>query len=331
MTQPPTENGTVTGPLDLISEAGWTRLAACVGEGPVGWQARLVAHPAARSANGLMQVVPPRGGEGYLLKVLRGETVDRAAEQIAGHWAAQRRLGDHPAFRVPELCGVSPRDDALLMQFVPGRTLQDVLSSDAPEAHDTPEARMTALRRCTDWLSANLQAGETREMPFPIGMMRQRLDRLLQRAAQDRHKIWQAEAFDQLAVLAQEALPRITDQPLVMGARHGDANPGNFLFHPNGTVYGLDLLRPVPQHLCQDVGYLLARSLAYLPGAERGAGLGAALGLDDEMALAATFCLRLEVLGLWRRLHRARVTPEQPLVSFIAELIQTNRLHDLRL
>lgn len=314
-------------PVDLISKDGWARLAASVDEGPLGWTARTVAHPLARNANGLMHVTPPSGGVGYLLKVLGGDTLDRAAEQVAGHWSAARRLADQPIFRVPMLYGVSVPDDAILMQFVPGESLQDILTSDA-----APAARLAAVERCALWLRGNMQAGAARDAPVPVGTIGQRLHRLIRDAKKEPDTIWQADAFNHLADLAQRTLDQVSERPLPTGARHGDANPGNFILYADGAVYGLDLLRPVPQHLCQDLAYLLARSLPYLgDAATTCARLGEAVEMDADMALATTLCLRIEMLGLWRRMPKPKQAASKPIPQFIKTLVDDDQLHGLAL
>lgn len=71
----------------LISADGWSALGAGHGSHRVGWTTQPKDHPQGGSRNGLLRLIPPTGGAGYVLKIFRKDTPDRAGEQIAGHWA----------------------------------------------------------------------------------------------------------------------------------------------------------------------------------------------------------------------------------------------------
>lgn len=316
---------------DVISAHGWAKFAACAGFPAEDWDAQVVRHPLGRKGNALLHVTPQHAdGPGYLLKVLCGETADRAGEQLAGHWAASRRLADHPHARVPALIGVLPEEDAILMDFVPGPTLGDCLAADTPV-----EDRIAAVVACARWLSFNHAAGKGRDTPIAVGTIGQRLHRLLRDAQAARADIGLADGFDDLAQLAKDAVARIPDCPMPLGARHGDANPGNFILQPEGAVYGLDLLRPVPQHICNDLAHLLVQAIPRLALDEGLPAvmdcLSAELELDAPMALATTACLRIEMLGIWRRLTPARIAAGGDMARLIKQIVDGAALESLRL
>lgn len=316
----------------LISEAGWARLASCVGQPPSGWTARAVAHPLGRATNGLFHVSRSADTDdaGYLVKLFRGETHDRAAEQIAGHWAAMRRLEGHRSARVPALLGMVPEEDALLMSYVPGVSLHIALLATSDRAE-----RLEAVARCAAWLRQNADAADGRIAPLPIGSFAQRLTRIQRDAAKTRTAIWRPDAFDHLVDLAKDALGRMPEHGFAFGARHGDANPGNFILHPDGSVYGLDLLRPVLQPLCQDLAYLLVQTLPVLPFADDmphiASRLCAAAQVRPGMDVATTACLYIEILGVWRRLPPAQFETDKEMPRFIRSLVDADALADLRL
>lgn len=132
-----------------------------------------------------------------------------------------------------------------------------------------------------------------------------------------------------LCEITQGAINRAPSRKLPLRAGHGDANPGNFILHDDGAVYGLDLLRPVPQHLCQDLAYLIARSLPHLPGegplgqvmARLGQLLRDDLGVDEDMVAATSLYLRMEILNLWRRVSLADAATRKPVPRFVRRLV----------
>lgn len=309
------------GPEALISPVGWARLARSLGHDPDGWQAKEMRHPEHPGRNALFLLTAPDGVSTFVLKVFRNDTPDRAGEQIAGLWSGLQRLSGHPTARLPTLHAVAPGDNAIVMEYVPGPCVQDILSTMA-----AAEDRMLAVEGCALWLQANMEAGPVVDLPLPKGKLGRRLERLSRGPDADSGAIWQMDAYAAFAAATRAAAEALPPHNFAAGARHGDANPGNFILHPDGLVYGLDPLRPVTQHICQDLGYLIARALPFLWDGDAplpvGPSLRDALALSNPMAAATSVCLRAELLGVWRRSPIADFHEEKSFPKLIKTLVE---------
>lgn len=162
--------------------------------------------------------------------------------------AVSRNMGDDSAFSAPQVLFVSKDGSLSVMEYIPGKTVNDQLQAGKPANQ--------ILRRSGEWAASFHGSFSTNERVFQPHFMVNHISRVCEKVEASEVSLPERDLF----IRCCERIPFIADQFMngktVSGQKHGDLNTRNILIGPKG-VYGLDFA-PESQ---APVGYDIARFL----------------------------------------------------------------------
>lgn len=203
-------------------------------------------------------LIRPTEGEALVLKqrILPPGAEARAARRFEDMLAAHARLAevfaDAPGLGVPPLLAQNAAAGAVVIGFVPGQSVRDMLNAD-------PGCAAEVLHRAGLWLRhLHGAAGGDSAAPDPIAALR----RLRRRADAGRQPA--PLRFTRLLRSLREAAEALQGVALPMRLQHGDMSAGNLMIAP-GLTCGIDFETASAALPARDIAMLLTDCALMLP------------------------------------------------------------------
>ncbi|MBM2575946.1 aminoglycoside phosphotransferase family protein [Jannaschia sp. Os4] len=240
---------------ELRAHAAMPEMLADLGLPPTGWRATRLMR---RTDPDLARAVLRCDHRAHPSLVIKAQTRPSDAAEHAGDVAYQRRAHDvfphAPDLSVPELVWEDPEGLACALRYVEGE-------KGAPRLRRlAPAARGDALRHLGRWFAALHGAGGVEAEPFHPRASIARYREMAEAVRAGAARVAQrpvflgavAELRRRAGALAEAGAP---DSARVLP--HGDAHLGNFLWGPDGRLWGYDLYPRGRSAAAQDVAKLL--------------------------------------------------------------------------
>ncbi|WP_126975208.1 phosphotransferase family protein [Frigidibacter oleivorans] len=293
--------------------AHWPRLARAAGLSPEGWRAEIVTRRDEPARRRIVLSLIRDDGTGDAL-VLKHMTRPADPALVAAEIAAQRRAREATGGQAPLILAEDAGAGLILMEQVPGRTVEHWLD-DAR----SPAAMRAILTRAARWLS-DFHAGTSNGLrPYNPAKVCEHLARQRQAVAEGRRRVRAPDRFVALSLRVEAEAAHWQGRPALSAARHGDMNLRNILMDED-RAWGIDFAGPQTAPAGHDVARLmLAYALAYVPAGAAPA--GRLLPAAEEAAFftgyraadaadgAIGFLMLNQLVADWARLGQAGAPP----------------------
>jgi hypothetical protein len=287
----------------------WPRLME---EAGIAGQGAVVAVVAERRTATLEHVILHlRGGDGRDLifkQIFRPTDAAHFAGVVAAQDAAARRMAGNPFAGVPAVLAFDERAQAVLMDRVPGETVQQLIDGGADVG--------TVLRDAGRWMAAFHRAPVMERRPFRPHFMADHLGVLARQVEAGEKRVPARADFLRHVAAVRAMAPEFAGRPGLSSVRHGDLHTRNILlgegrgwgidFHPpGGSPVGFDIARFLVDHAeRQAVMAAIPAGHVVPPGALAAFFDGYDLVPPDDAGV--TFLLRVRLLTNWAAMPPSR-------------------------
>lgn len=172
----------------------------------------------------------------------------RLPDAINAQRHAFERLASHPFAHAPEVLFSSDDGMIVVMEDVPGKTLNDHLDAGRPHRQ--------MLSRAGRWLAAFHRSDATEQRTYQPRFMVAHVDRMRDGVATGRIKIAEVDLFLNCCSQIHQIAKYAADQSTVSAVKHGDFNLRNILMGPGGET-GLDFKPITTAPVAFDVSRIL--------------------------------------------------------------------------
>jgi aminoglycoside phosphotransferase (APT) family kinase protein len=232
--------------------AVWPRLMAEAGIDPGGAVVAVTVERRTPTLEHLILHLRSAAGREVIFKQIRRPT---DAAHFAGIVGAQdrasRRMAEEPFARVPAILAVDHGEQAVLMEKVPGDTVQRLID-------DGADVR-AVLRDAGRWMAAFHRAPEMERRPFRPHFMADHLGLLARQVEAGEKRVPVRGEFLRHVAAVREMAPAFAGKPRLSSVRHGDLHTRNIIlgegrafgidFHPpGGAPVGFDIARFLLDH-----------------------------------------------------------------------------------
>lgn len=292
-----------------LSARVWPRLMDEAGIDPAGTEVEVLVERSTPTLDHVILHLRAATGREVIFKQIR-RPADAAhfAGIVAAQDLASRRMAEDPFARVPAILAVDHGAQAVLMEKVPGDTVQNLIDGGA-------DAR-AVLRDAGRWMAAFHRAPEMQRRPFRPHFMADHLALLARQVEAGQKRVPARQDFLRLVAAVQKMAPDFAGKPGVASVRHGDLHTRNILvaadrafgidFHPPGTsAVGFDIGRFLVDHAeRQASGAAIPPGHVAPPAAVAAFFDGYDLVPPDDAGV--TFLMRVRLLTNWAAMPRSR-------------------------